>query len=86
VATTPKYGLRTPQPTDPGDVPTDMAELAADVEALLSTGTVDLTDGTLKVKTPAGSDQPLRRDAIIYGPVASPPATLADGQVWMGYG
>jgi hypothetical protein len=85
MATTPKYGLRTPEPTEPGDVPTDMAELAADVETLLSTGTVDLTGGTIKVKTPAASDQPLRRDAIIYGPGASPPATLAEGQLWCGF-
>jgi hypothetical protein len=85
MAITPKYALRTPEPTDPGDVPTDMAELAADVEALLSTGMVDMTGGTVKVKAAAAADHPLRRDAIIYGTVANIPATLAEGQIYLAY-
>jgi|SRR5262252_9844307 len=32
---TPKYALRYPEPADPADVPTDMHELATDVEAAL---------------------------------------------------
>ena len=35
MGTTPTYGLRFPEPADPADVPTDMHELATDVETAL---------------------------------------------------
>lgn len=42
--TTPIYGLRYPAPSDPADVPTDMGELATDLETLLSTKAVVSND------------------------------------------
>ena len=35
--TTSRYGWSTPAPTDPDDVPTDMASLASQIEATMST-------------------------------------------------
>jgi len=51
MATTPKYALRYPDATDPADVPTDMGELATDVDNALPTkgtaaGQVPTWDGT----------------------------------------
>src|SRR5262245_54674607 len=38
MGTTPVYAFRFPDPSDPADVPTDMHELALDVEGVLATG------------------------------------------------
>ena len=59
---TPKYGLRFPELDDPADVPTDMGELAADVEAAL--GGVSL--GGNQSGRPAASAVPA---GTLYGAV-----------------
>jgi hypothetical protein len=85
MAATPKYGLEAPDDTDLGDGPTQQLDFLQQIEDLLSTGDVDMTTGTIKVAPATDAAHPLRRDAILYGPVSSPPATLAEGQLWFGY-
>lgn len=85
MAETPKYGLEAPDDLDLGDGPTQQLKFLQQVEDLLSIGAVDMTAGTIKVAPASDAAHPLRRDAILYGPVGSPPATLAEGQLWFGY-
>lgn len=85
MATTPKYGLEAPDDLDLADGPTQQLGFLQQVEDLLSTGAVDLTAGSIKVAVAADAAHPLRRDTILYGPASSPPSTLAEGQIWMGY-
>lgn len=83
--TTPKYGLTAPTDNDTADGPEQLLSVLQQVEDLLSVRDVDLTGGTVKVAAAADSAHPLRRDAVLYGPVGSPPASLAEGQIWLGY-
>lgn len=92
--TTPKYGFRTPTSADIADGPTQLLNLATDVETLLSSGAVDLSAGTIKVAAPAASDQAVNRDyvdvkiagRVVVGPAASAPAAggLPDGSLYAG--
>jgi hypothetical protein len=52
MATSANYGLRSPLPSDSADGPRDIGNLADDVDALLSTGDVDLTAGTIQAGAP----------------------------------
>ena len=98
MATTPVYGLPSPEITDPADGPTQIAALASQVESTLLTGNVNLTGGSLKVADGVASD-----DAASVGQVASEVATvdakinvgplgdapaaggLPDGSIYAGY-
>src|SRR5262245_22922245 len=59
MAATPIYALPYPVPTDPADVPADMQRLANRAEAAIQPGTVDgqtmVWDNTLKVWKPAAA-------------------------------
>jgi hypothetical protein len=79
--TTPIYALRYPALTDPADVPTDMGELATDVEGAL-TGALPVkpvVNGKF-VKGVGGAAvwSSLATDALS----ATPPASPVDGQLW----
>jgi hypothetical protein len=87
--TTPKYGFPAPDPTEAADGPVQILALANSVETLLSTGTLDMTSGTTKVKAPSASDHAATKGYIdgrlVIGAAASVPATATDGTLFFGY-
>lgn len=92
MALTPKYSFPVPGPTDQADGPNQMLALANAIEALLNgTGVLDLLPGTgsVKVKAPVIADNPATKGYVDgrlqIGPVASAPATAADGTIYFGY-
>jgi len=68
------------QTTSPPDVVGWLTQGLQGLDTVLGTGSKPIT---VAVATAVG--QPLRRDAVLYGPVASVPATLATGQMFLGY-
>jgi hypothetical protein len=93
---TPKYLIPYPTENDQADGPVQFQALATRVETILSTGTLDLTAGALKVRTPAAVDHATPKSYVddqigtvnarlVIGPAASVPATAPDGTIYFGY-
>ena len=92
--TTSKYGWSTPAPTDPDDVPTDMASLASQIEATMSTilarlpyrvltGTVSIVPSAANTPTSVAVTFPAGRftatPIVVAIPHTSAPGTQVTG-------
>ncbi len=77
----PNLGVPLPtQATSPPDVVLWLTNAVNAFDTILGTGSAPI-----KVAVATAPEQPLRRDAIKYGPVGSVPATLAPGSVYLGW-
>jgi hypothetical protein len=65
MGTTPQFALRYPEATDPADVPTDMHELASDVDALLGIVKVPTLGSGKRALLGSYSGQPLTTRAWV---------------------
>lgn len=78
---TPNLGIPLPtQATSPPDVVAWLSNGLNEVDTILGTGSKPI-----KVAAATTSEQPLRRDAVRYGPVGSLPATLPPGTIYCGW-
>lgn len=80
--TTPQYGWSTPAPTDPDDIPTDLASLASQVEATMSTILARLPYRVLTgmvTVTPSAANTPTSVTVTFpAGAFTSPPTMIAN--------
>jgi len=78
---TPNLGIPLPtQATSPPDVVAWLTNGFTEVDTILGTG-----NKSIRVAAATASDNPLRRDAVRYGPFGSLPATLPPGTVYLGW-
>jgi hypothetical protein len=89
MASTPLYAFPAPDHPEDADGPEQILALAAAVEALLSTGVLKMSTGTIEAADPTSARHPVTKawfDArILFGPEGSVPASLPVGSIYFGY-
>jgi hypothetical protein len=80
MATTPNFGVALPDQTTSPDVVTWYNAALGVFDAILGSASAPI-----KVQAGTAATQPLRRDQILYGPLANVPATLPVGTVYLGH-